>query len=103
MRLWLDDIRPMPEGFDFHARTASEAIEKLKSGDVTSISFDHDIGEEAAGTGYDVAVWIEEQAFSGLINRLAWSVHSANLVGARKIEIAMRFADSHWTKLEDNL
>ena len=27
MRLWLDDIRPMPEGYHWHARTVAEALQ----------------------------------------------------------------------------
>lgn len=85
MRIWLDDERPMPEeGFDLHVKTAREAIEQLKTGKVEFISFDHDLGPEEAGTGYDVASWIEEQAFNCNLNRIDWEIHSAALSGANK-------------------
>ena len=37
-----------------------QAIELLKTGNVTEISLDHDLGDDDRGTGYDVVLWIEE-------------------------------------------
>lgn len=89
MRLYLDDIRPTPIGFTHRAYTAREAILMLETGAVTFISFDHDLGPETAGTGYEVARWIEEQAFTAGFHVPDWAIHSANPVGARNIEQAM--------------
>jgi hypothetical protein len=97
MRLWLDDIREMPNSFDVWAKTANEAIEHLKDGNVGFISFDHDLGE-GAGTGYDVAVWIEEKAFRKEIGPMGWQIHSANTVGKIKIGMAMMNAEKYWRK-----
>jgi hypothetical protein len=93
MKLYLDDVRPTPAWFDARAYTATEAIDMLKTGTVTFISFDHDLGEHENGTGYDVAVWIEEQACTvpGFIVP-EYVVHSANPVGRTNIESAMRSA-----------
>ena len=103
VKLWLDDIREVPEGWVWF-KTAEEAIEALKSGLYTEISFDHDLGDEfgldTLGTGYSVAVWIEEMAWLGQINRLRWHIHSANPVGRRNIEFAMRNADIFWNEKE---
>ena len=63
MKVWLDDLRPMPAGYDVHARTAAEGIALLTADCVTLISLDHDLGDEANGAGYEVARWIEEAAF----------------------------------------
>ncbi len=98
MRVWLDDLRPIREGFDVWAKTAPEAIELLKSGKVTYISLDHDLGEdEGCGCGYDVACFIEEQAYHNSIPRLDWNVHSANPVGVGKMEKALIQANAYWT------
>lgn len=43
MKLWLDDVRPAPEGW-VHVRTAEEAREKLLAGGVVECSLDHDLG-----------------------------------------------------------
>jgi hypothetical protein len=90
MRLYLDDVRVTPHNFDLRAYTADEAIELLETGQVDFISFDHDLGPAEAGTGYDVALWIEEQAATNPAFRVPdWAVHSANPVGAVKIHKAM--------------
>lgn len=91
MKLWLDDIRPRPDGFELTARNARNCIRVLEKYPVTHISFDHDLGEEA--TGYDVAKWIERKAMLGKRTVDTWAVHSANPVGAANIRAAMERAD----------
>ncbi len=100
MRVWLDDAREMPKGFDLHVRTAEEAIQILKSGKVTFISLDHDLsfehylGEESdVPTGYDVAQFIECAVHNDWIPMPNWAVHSANPVGAQRIKHAMVSAE----------
>lgn len=98
MRLWLDDIRPAPPGWEW-ARSAARAIKLLAAGGVVEISLDHDLGsdfEPPVATGYDVAAWIEEQAHAGTLAPLRWAVHSANPVGAARIRQAMENADRDW-------
>lgn len=93
--LWVDDERPMPDGFDLRAKTAELAIEILESGlAVHKISLDHDLG--AFGSGYDIAKWIEEQAYYGKLPRIAWNVHSANPVGRDRMTAALKNADKFW-------
>lgn len=96
MKLYLDDVRPTPEGFEIRVYTALEAIRRLRDGGVTFISFDHDLGPEENGTGYTVACWIEEQAAQGKLGRIGWAIHSANPVGRRNIEAAMQSAERFW-------
>ena len=95
MKIWLDDERPMPDGYDRHVRTAEEAISILKSGIVTVISLDHDLGENA-GTGYEVACFIEEGAFSGTLSPMDVNIHSANPVGRNRMEQAINNAKKCW-------
>lgn len=97
MKIWLDDERVMPQGFDFHAKTAKEAIRCLESGNVTEISLDHDLGLEAPNTtGYFVAQYIEMAAHNGWIAPIKWEVHSANPAGRKNIEAAMQSAERFW-------
>lgn len=97
MRLWLDDERPRPPDYDLWVQTAQEAIAELKEGKVTSISFDHDLGDESkVGNGYMVAKWIEENAFKGKIGRLGWEVHTGNARGRVNIVAAMLKAEEFW-------
>src|SRR3954471_21060460 len=103
MRVWLDDVRPCPPGFA-HVRTAKEAIALLSTGQVTFISFDHDLGEPENGTGYEVACWVEEHAFrwsqrepDGL-PPLEWVIHSQNPVDVENMTRALRNADRFWQR-----
>jgi hypothetical protein len=102
MRIWLDDIRPAPEGWTWvtHPWSVMGMLRKSKfSGhedaeDITEISFDHDLG--VGDTGYDVAKLIEEMAAHNIIKPIKWAIHSANPVGRRNIEMAMNNADKYW-------
>jgi hypothetical protein len=95
MKVWLDDVRPMPEGFDRHAATAAEAIALLAQGGVTHISLDHDLGNDA-GSGYDVACWIEQAAYHGLMEPVIVRIHSANPVGLVRMQCAVARARHFW-------
>lgn len=109
MKIWLDDERDPRDPFvqeEFLAepgmmwvKSSGSAINLLKSGNVNYISLDHDLGP-GAGSGYDVARWIEEQAYYGRIPRLAWNVHSQNAVGAKNITRAMLKAEEYWRRRE---
>lgn len=105
IKLWLDDERDPcsraiqnyfgADGDEVWVKTAGQAIHYLKQGNVVSISLDHDLGS-GAGTGLDVAKWIEEQAYYRTLPRLSWSVHSMNPVGRRDIARTMKKADEFW-------
>ena len=111
VRLWLDDERDPKrqyiqeqfgaEGTETWVKTAQQAINALKRGDVESISLDHDLGPAEAGTGYDVAKWIEEQAFHGTLPRLTWFIHSLNHIGMLNMTRAMQKADEYWNLRTD--
>jgi hypothetical protein len=101
--LWLDDVRPAPEGWKW-AKTAEEARQILLQGDVTQCSLDHDLGsygvqdpddwdeiienyDENAETGFDLVTWMIEM---DLVPRDI-TIHSWNPDGAHRM--AMRFLD----------
>lgn len=96
MKIWLDDERPMPPAFDCHARTAQEAIDLLTAGGVTAISLDHDLGVVENGTGYDVACYIEQAAYSGTLAPIEVIIHSANPVGRARMEQAIVKSCIYW-------
>ena len=85
MRVYLDDERQTPTGW-VRAWWPDEAIALLEAGDVTDLSLDHDLGDDARGTGYDVVLWIEEAvALRGFVApRIV--VHSANSSARLKME-----------------
>lgn len=94
MQIWLDDVRPAPNDTWVVCTTASQAIGLINLGNVSFISFDHDLGE--GGTGYDVAKHIEEGAFFGTLQAIGYTIHSANPVGRRAIFLAMNNAWRFW-------
>lgn len=98
MRLWLDDVRPLPEEFDVRVKTAPHAIALIKTGLVTHISLDHDLGDasDEVGAGKDVANFIEEGAFHGTVSPMECKVHSANPVGVEAMEQALKNARRYW-------
>jgi hypothetical protein len=90
MRVFLDDERAVPEGW-VGTHWPSETIELLKRGDVTELSLDHDLGDDARGTGYDVLLWLEEAvATRGFKPPNSIRVHSANCSARQKMEAAIR-------------
>lgn len=96
MRVWLDDERPMPDGYTVHVKTAQEAIDLLATGQVEKISLDNDLGEPQAGEGRDVARWIERAAFDGLIKKVRCRVHTQNNVAMWEMKKALQNAYRYW-------
>ena len=94
MRIWLDDIRPMPEDFDIHVTNGMEAMKHIAGGKVTHISFDHDLGLDMSG--YAVACCVEAAAYANRIPRITWAIHSANPVGRDNIKACMEKAERYW-------
>lgn len=95
MRVYLDDERLMPEGFDIHVKTAEEAIKLIDTGQVTKISLDHDLGENRL-TGYSVACHIEQLAYNRSIPQIELLVHSQNPVGICSIKAAFKNCVKFW-------
>ena len=89
MKVYLDDERATPDGWT-RVYWPNEAVELLKSGQVTEISLDHDLGDDERGTGYDVVLWIEERvALHGFVPPKI-TVHSANVSARAKMEAGIR-------------
>ena len=70
------------------ARTSAEAIAILKLGNVVECSLDHDLGGD--DTGHIVVCWMEEH---NVWPANGTRCHSANLVGKRRIDSAIRRAN----------
>lgn len=84
MRLFVDDVRDIPNGY-ICARNYSSAIGMLIVGEFEEISLDHDLGEEK--TGYDILCWIEYQMVTnGFKPPKKIRIHSSNPVGRMRME-----------------
>lgn len=88
MKVFLDDERATPEGW-VRAFWPEEVIALLKTGQVTELSLDHDLGDDARGTGYTVLLWLEEQVVAHGIPPPIVRVHSANPPARRRMEAAI--------------
>lgn len=94
MKVYLDDKREAPEGW-MRTYTPAATIKMLRSGQVTHLSLDHDLGfEDTIGTGYDVLLWLEEQVLlKGFIPPVI-AVHSANAGARPKMEAAIKVIEN---------
>lgn len=79
MKLWIDDIRPAPDGWEW-VKCTNDAIYCIKNYDIELISIDHDAGDYYAYGGDFIKVldFMEENQ----INNIPIHVHSMNPVGA---------------------
>ncbi len=89
MKVYLDDERVAPTGW-VQVRWPDEVIALLKSGDVTELSLDHDLGDDERGTGYDVVLWLEEAVALRGFKPPIVQVHSANSSARLKMEAGIR-------------
>lgn len=94
MKVFLDDERTTPEGW-VRAYWPDEVIALLRSGQVTHLSLDHDLGDDARGTGYTVLLWLEEQVVVSGMQPPELRVHSANSSARLKMEAAIRSIEKH--------
>lgn|SRR5690554_5670735 len=83
MKVFLDDERKTPDGW-VRVYWPDEAIALLRTGEVTEISLDHDLGDDALGAGYDVVLWMEEAVARYGFMPPRITVHSANTPGPRE-------------------
>jgi len=96
MKIWLDDIRPAPEGWIWAKNTADfcsyKNLHALKNGQIEEISLDHDLGPESFGNGHLILTIIENLVFTEGIPKAAlpvFHIHSANPVGRKNMERAI--------------
>lgn len=88
VKVYLDDERVAPEGW-VRVRWPDEAIALLERGGVEALSLDHDLGDDARGTGYHVLLWIEEAVALRGFRPPRMSVHSANASARTKMLAAI--------------
>ena len=94
MKLWLDDLRPVPYGYE-GARSVNEAkqliLEAEHNGiEIEALDLDHDLGDYAydGGDGIKLLDWLAE-------NELFYPVrlHTMNPVGRENM---MRLVERYW-------
>ena len=94
MKIWLDDIRPAPEGY-VRAHSVNEAIVLIEQAendgeDIELIDCDHDLGDyfPDGGDGIKLLDWLcERQTYYPI------ALHTANPVGRDNM---LRLIKRHW-------
>ena len=87
MKLWLDDVRPAPEGYVW-CKSVNEAIDLLSDlinfgiDDIEMLDIDHDAGDYAQFGGDYIKLldWLEETG-----RKYPIRIHSANPVGVQNM------------------
>lgn len=96
MKLWLDDIRMMPDTYTHHAISVNHAKEIImeaenKNEEIEIISCDHDLGDYSkdGGDGIKLLDWlVERETFYPI------KLHTANPVGRANMQ---RMIDRFWS------
>ncbi|WP_026144135.1 cyclic-phosphate processing receiver domain-containing protein [Xanthomonas sp. SHU 199] len=88
MRVFLDDERATPAGWT-RAYWPDDVIALLQTGKVEELSLDHDLGDDARGTGYDVVLWIERAVALRSFVPPRMHVHSANTSAGDKMRLGI--------------
>ena len=94
MKLWLDDLRPVPYGYE-GARSVNEAkqliLEAEHNGiEIEALDLDHDLGDYAydGGDGIKLLDWLVENSLFFPIK-----LHTMNPVGRENM---LRMIDRYW-------
>lgn len=96
LRIYLDDERKMPKGYNYKARTAEEVIGLIKKNkqNIEFISLDNDLG-----TGYTkgkkVAQWLEENIIMGRIPYIDFHPHTSNTAAFDEIIACKKAIHKH--------
>jgi len=89
LHVYLDDELPAPTGW-IGVRWPEDAIRLLETGKVTHLSLEHDLGDDARGTGSTVLKWIEEAiVVRGFVPPVI-ALHTRNPSARVTMELAVR-------------
>lgn len=100
MRLWLDDLRTLPDGYTHHAHSVNEAKKLIEQAELNGekielISLDHDLGDfyQDGGDGICLLDWlVERKSFYPI------TFHTSNPVGRANMQ---RIKDRWWREEEN--
>ena len=99
MKLWVDDVRPEPDGYwlaksVMSAKLAIQLVENIETLEVELIDLDHDAGDYAQYGGDYIKLldWLEETGRSYPIR-----IHSMNPVGVKNMRRIIQ--KNGWTEV----
>ena len=98
MKLWIDDVRPAPEGYDCWCKSVNEAITKILEETeynrlayipdyIELIDLDHDAGDYVSQGGDYIKIldWLECEGEYYGIKIYGFRIHSMNPVGVENM------------------
>lgn len=97
IKIWVDDVRKVPTGYDIALKSTTDVIHYLKGYKPSTnifLDLDHDAGDYAklGGDYYKILDWCEAHGYNPVVR-----IHSMNVVGREKmLAICHR---NHWTIL----
>lgn len=105
MKIWLDDERNVPPGWT-GVKTAQDAINALQEAwdagtEDVEISLDHDLGDDLAGTGNTVLVWIEERVVCEGYIPPKIHIHTANPSARQKMLLGIQSIEKLFKREEE--
>ena len=98
IKIWVDDEREMPEGYDVHSKSVEDAIKEIIAAYATStpmeVSLDHDAGCQAMNGGDYIEILNLLERYSHcriswsrfVKNKMTFHLHTANPVRRKKHE-----------------
>ena len=93
VKIWVDDEREMPDGYDYHSFTVDNAIALIKNAyhfnDMLEVSLDHDAGDYVCDGGdyINILEYLEENCFvdstwsNYVKDNITFHLYTANRVG----------------------
>lgn len=94
MKIWVDDLRELPKGYDIHLYTVDDTIAFIQEhlDEIELLDLDHDAGDyyEQGGDYIRILDWLEFEGIS-----LPISIHSGNPVGIKNMDRII--AKNGWT------
>lgn len=111
MKLWIDDVRPAPEGYVW-CKSTNEALRTIvdNKDDIELIDLDHDAGDYACIGGDFIIVLKELERLSRRPNNDYWrkrckeikfKLHSANVVGVMNMRAIIEH--NGWKEVKNDL
>jgi hypothetical protein len=102
--VWLDDVRPMPSGYDLHITNAEAMIVLLRHDHVRACSLDHDLGKNRLD-GTDLVKFLLDRHYEGLLQTpIRFRVHTGNPPAGLKmvanLQLLYRRWDVDWPRLQ---
>lgn len=101
MKLYIDDIRPAPEGWQ-QARTVTDAIKTIArfANEIDEISLDHDISYSVSVAGtlrpfpspetFQAVAYFISVLYGHIENKPRITIHTANPVGALELQAILQ-------------